>query len=196
MRVRLLKDLSDDSQYLLEGIKNGSAEAFELFYERYHAFVYSVAFKVLQDPLEAEDICHDIFIEISHKAESYNPKKGSVEAWLAIRTRSRSIDLLRRKQKIMTEELPEPNKAVNLNPVEEKVIQRLDHQLVLSALNQLPEAQRKAVYGSYFKEFTHRDLAARLKQPLGTVKSLVRYGIKNMRKQLVQSRTIEREGDE
>ena len=195
MRVRLLKDFSDDSQYLLEGIQNGSEEAFELFYERYHAFVYTVAFKVLQDQLEAEDICHDIFIEISNKAATYNPKKGSVEAWLAIRTRSRSIDLLRKKKKVITEELSEPITVTEFNPVEEKVFQRIDQQLVLSALNQLPEAQRKAVYGSYFKEFSHRDLAAKLKQPLGTVKSLVRYGIKNMRKQLVQIKS-DREGDE
>ncbi|MBS4196168.1 RNA polymerase sigma factor [Lederbergia citri] len=185
-----MSDVSVESRNLLEGIANGSASAFELFYDRYYAFVYSVAYKILQDKLEAEDMCHDIFIEISQKAHTYDSSKGSVEAWLAIRTRSRCVDLIRKKRDVLSDEVEaKKEKASNESylPVDEIVIQNLDKQLIVNAMNSLPDSQRNAIYGSYFQQYTQKELSSYLKVPLGTVKSLVRYGIKNLRKQLLPS---------
>nr|WP_280518696.1 sigma-70 family RNA polymerase sigma factor [Lederbergia wuyishanensis] len=185
---------------MLEGIANGSVDAFELFYDRYYAFVYSVAYNLLKDKLEAEDICHDIFIEISNKAHTYEPSKGSVEAWLAIRTRSRCVDLIRKKREVLSDEVEKKKENTSIEsyiPVEEKVIRNLDKELIVNALNKLPFPQKNAIYGSYFQQFTQKELAGYLKMPLGTVKSLVRYGIKNLRKELLSQKDFNSlKGDE
>lgn|SRR5690606_3024393 len=184
---------SEDGHYLLEQIENGSQEAFEMFYDRYHSFVFSIAYKVLQKEQEAEDICHDIFIEISKKASTYEKSRGSIEAWLAIRTRSRCLDLIRRRRELLTGDINEERETSlpsHQLSVEDKVITRFEQQLIYKALKKLPLPQQKAIYGSYFNNFSHRELAEKLKVPLGTVKSLVRYGIKNLRKELQQSKSF------
>ncbi|MCJ8009272.1 RNA polymerase sigma factor [Lederbergia wuyishanensis] len=195
-----MSNVSVDSCNLLEGIANGSVDAFELFYDRYYAFVYSVAYNLLKDKLEAEDICHDIFIEISNKAHTYEPSKGSVEAWLAIRTRSRCVDLIRKKREVLSDEVEKKKENTSIEsyiPVEEKVIRNLDKELIVNALNKLPFPQKNAIYGSYFQQFTQKELAGYLKMPLGTVKSLVRYGIKNLRKELLSQKDFNSlKGDE
>ncbi|MBW8350082.1 sigma-70 family RNA polymerase sigma factor [Bacillus sp. IITD106] len=186
----IVSNVSVESRNLLEGIANGSASAFELFYDRYYAFVYSIAYKVLQDKLEAEDMCHDIFIEISHKAHTYDPSKGSVEAWLAIRTRSRCVDLIRKKREVLSDEVEAKKEKAsyeNYLSVEEIVMRNLDRQLIADAMNSLPVSQRNAIYGNYFHQYTQKELSSYLKVPLGTVKSLIRYGIKNLRKQFLSS---------
>ncbi|WP_062104879.1 RNA polymerase sigma factor [Bacillus niameyensis] len=179
-----------DGKSLLEGIAASSVEAFEMFYDHYHAFVYSIAINILKDKQEAEDITHDIFLEISKKAATYNPERGSVESWLAIRTRSRCVDLLRKKKEIPTDEDHEQSYSTSQNLIEETVMLHLDRQLIVKALKKLPDSQRTAVYGNFYENFTHREIAERLKLPLGTVKSLVRYGLKNLRKQLVRSKSL------
>lgn len=184
---------SENSQHLLESISCGSIESFGDFYEMYRGFVFSIAYKILANKEEAEDICHDVFIEIAKNAHTYNQSRGSIEAWLAIKTRSRSVDLLRKKREIVLDEIERKKEQMEANKhisIEEKVMLKLDKELIGAALNKLPEPQRAALYGSYFEQFTHKELAAKLHKPLGTVKSLVRYGIRNLRKQLTDSRRV------
>ncbi|GAA0326160.1 sigma-70 family RNA polymerase sigma factor [Bacillus carboniphilus] len=188
-----MNEISKDNQCLMEGIQNGSLEAFEKFYTQNYAFVYSLAYKILQDTQASEDVCHDVFIEISQKAHTYSKERGSIEAWLAVRTRSRSIDYIRKKREVLSNDIErekENSRDERTSPVDEKVMENMDRQLVLSALKQLPEPQAKAIYGNYYESIPHKELASKLKQPLGTVKSLIRYGVKNLRKQLEQAKGL------
>jgi RNA polymerase sigma-70 factor (ECF subfamily) len=163
----------------------GSVDAFDRFYARYAPFVMQIALRTLGERMEAEDVCHDVFLEALRRGHSYDPDRGSLEAWLAVMTRSRCLDRLRRSKRIVQTEEPALKLAHATAPAaEEHAVAHMEREAVRHALGHLPAEQRMAVIGNYFDEETQRELSDRLKVPLGTVKSWIRYGIRNMRKQL------------
>lgn len=175
-------DENQRSIQLLKNIALGSRHSFDLFYEEYVDFVFQIALPIVGDYKEAEDVTHDVFLEVFEKARQYNPKKGSIKAWLAVKTKSRSIDRLRKKKPLLV------NKLEGLFEKEDKgadifVLNEIEHSIIQEALNELPEEQREAIIRSYFNGESHREIAEKMKKPLGSVKSLIRYGINNLRKQ-------------
>ena len=74
-----------------------SLQWFNDLYRQNASFVYKIALHLLNDPVEAEDLCHDVFLEIIQHPEQYDPERGSIKAWLGVKTRSRAIDRLRNK---------------------------------------------------------------------------------------------------
>jgi RNA polymerase sigma factor (sigma-70 family) len=176
-----------DEAYLLQKMKSGSKEAFELVYENYIHFIYKIAYSVLKDQKEAEDLCHDIFIEMMEKIYEYDQSRGSLKAWLAVKTKSRSIDKLRKKKAILVDEYEEfvtKHRGSHSN-TEDNVISNIQKNVLKDALDDLPVEQRQVLEKAYFEGRTQRELANQLKKPLGTIKSLVRYGLNNLRKQKV-----------
>ncbi|MBR8658330.1 MAG: hypothetical protein DF221_11705 [Brevibacillus sp.] len=176
-----------EGERLLMEMGRGSRAALEAFYERYAAFVYRIALRMLHDPMEAEDLCHDIFLEAYRTAAQYDRQRGSVEAWLAVKTRSRCMDRLRRIQASQQREQTAATHQLQDDSVEESVLAKLERETVRNVLNRIPEAQRQAVYGAYFQAKTHRELAEIMARPIGTIKSLIRYGLHNLRKQLAET---------
>ncbi|AZN41197.1 RNA polymerase sigma factor [Paenibacillus albus] len=175
--------LPEDDGYTLRTMCEGSVEAFELFYERYAPLVMKVALRVLHDRMEAEDVCHDVFLEVLRRGSSYDPQRGSVSSWLAILTRSRCLDRLRKTRRLVQSEQVEP--AAELAALtEELVLSRLRKDALVDSLQSLPANQRTAVIGSYYGSQTHRELSTEWNMPLGTVKSLIRYGLNHLRKQM------------
>ncbi|WP_207634180.1 RNA polymerase sigma factor [Halalkalibacter urbisdiaboli] len=164
----------------LREIEDGSAIAFEQFYDQYSSFVFGIALNILKNKNDAEDLCHDVFLEIYKNPSSYNRERGSVEAWIAVKTKSRCLDRLKRKKIAYgtDNDLADISDSSN---VEEKVLANVDRELVMGALQRLPELQRKVIYGNYFLGQSHRKLSEQLNRPLGTIKSLVRYGMNNMK---------------
>lgn len=186
-----------DEKRLLQEIANQSVAAFEQFYERYASLVLHIATRTVGDRMEAEDICHDVFLEVWKKADQYDPERGSVEAWLAVKTRTRSLDRLRRKQRwIPSAEQPQPEPLSAVKSTEESVFARLEREALRSALNNIPASQASALHGMYYEEQSQRELSERMNRPLGTVKSLIRYGLANIRKQLSQLGWLESSGGE
>lgn len=187
-----------DEERLLRDMANGSITAFELFYEKYASLVLHIALRIVKDRMEAEDICHDLFLEVWKKAGQYDPKRGSIEAWLAVKVRSRSLDRMRKKQRlpIAPEENATLEQASTAAAAEENVLSRLDREVLGQALSKIPPAQARALQGMYYEAKTQRELAANMNRPLGTVKSLIRYGLDNIRKQLSQSGWLESLGGE
>lgn len=175
-----------EMRLLLDEMRSGSLAAFERFYEHFASLVFQIAYKMTGDRMEAEDVCHDVFLEIFHKADQYDPARGSLEAWLAVRTKSRALDRMRKKQRVKLE----PVKAERVESAEfpisteERVVTRLEREAVLTALSNIPDPQRTAVYGMYYEFKTQRELSQKLHRPLGTVKSLIRYGLNSLRKEL------------
>lgn len=174
-----------ESAALLAEMCSGSAEAFEQFYERYMPLVYQVAMRVVGDRMEAEDVCHDVFLEVLRKGSGYDSRRGSIESWLAVMTRSRCLDRLRRQKR--TTLLQESDTAVfraggEPGP-EELVLDRMQREALVHALGHLPLRQRQAIVSQYYGNETQSTMSAALNVPLGTVKSWVRYGIHNIRKQ-------------
>ncbi|GIQ70236.1 RNA polymerase subunit sigma-24 [Xylanibacillus composti] len=173
---------------LLEGIAKGSGAAFSRLYERYNGMVMRIAWQVTKDWSEAEDVCHDVFIEVLRKAGQYDPSRGSIEAWLKVLARCRAKDRLRKRNRFVPladwEDSSVPVWFSVPESVELRVLQRLEAERVKRELDQIPDLQRAAVYGKYVATLSHKELAASLKRPVGTVKSLIRYGVRNVRKRL------------
>jgi RNA polymerase sigma-70 factor (ECF subfamily) len=136
--------------------------------------------------MEAEDLCHDIFVEVIDNPSQYDPARGSLEAWLAVKTKSRCLDRLRKKQtqkQKWTKLLSPLHQGESL---EEQVVTKWQAEMLHHAMEKIPAPQKRAVLGLYFQEKTQRELAEKMQRPLGTVKSLIRYGLNNLRKQLNQ----------
>ncbi|MCU9612865.1 sigma-70 family RNA polymerase sigma factor [Caldibacillus lycopersici] len=188
-------DDNERSIHLLKEITNGSRHAFDSFYQLYSSFVYNIAFHIVRDTGEAEDITQDVFIEILQKSKQYKATKGSVKAWIAVKTKSRAIDRLRKKQPLLI------NRLEGLLTMEEKgadlqFLIELEQHLVRSALEKIPLEQREVIIRSYFQGETHQQIAAIMDKPLGSIKSLIRYGLNNLRKQKTLVHWIESSGGE
>jgi RNA polymerase sigma factor (sigma-70 family) len=180
--------IREDDMELLSKLKQGDVQAFDRFYERFVPLVFRIAYQVSGDRMEAEDVCHDVFLEVFDKAVQYDPSRGSLKTWLSIRTRCRALDRMRQKRKIRVEAAPEDRWELGRMPVEtpeQCVLGKLEREALQRAMRTLPDSQRSAVYGTYYEFRTQKELAVLLHRPLGTIKSLVRYGLHNMKKQLL-----------
>ncbi|KJE28200.1 RNA polymerase sigma factor, sigma-70 family protein [Geobacillus kaustophilus] len=175
-----MEDRREDAELLAE-IAEGSRAAFDRFYEKYAPMVYHIALRIVGDEAEAEDVSHDVFLEILQKPHQFDPKRGSVQAFLAVKTKSRSLDRLRKKRDLLASRLEEA--ALKEKGAEFYFLRQLEQQVIIDALTHLPEEQRQAIIHFYFHGETHREIAAAMNKPLGSVKSLIRYGLRNLRKQ-------------
>jgi RNA polymerase sigma-70 factor (ECF subfamily) len=172
---------------LIRQIGIGDPEALSVLYDRYKTLVFSLAIKIVGSQEEAEDITLDVFTQIWENADKYHPEKGSVKVWLTSIARYRSIDALRRCKvrldinrpqwsDVQIETLPSndnPGQALEL---------KVTRHTVLEAIDSLPEDQQEVLAMAYFKGYTHRQIAAALNEPLGTVKTRIRLGLRKLRK--------------
>lgn len=175
----------EDMSEALRGMCEGDTQAFDRFYARYAPLVMQVALRMLGERMEAEDVCHDVFLEVLRRGKDYNPGRGSIEAWLSVMTRSRCVDRLRRHKRMAEKDkLLEQTIVPGTSSSEELALRHLQQEAVKEALNMLPSKQRDAVTYSYYSPHTQKELSAAWNVPLGTVKSWVKYGLSNMRKHL------------
>lgn len=169
----------------LAKLAKGDLSAFDALYRRYAATVYQIALHILQDVSDAEDVCHDVFLEMLQHPEQFDPTRGSLQAWLAVKTKSRAIDRLRQKQRQQAAaQWREP--APSWDPTSEDAFGQLEKEQLHEALKRLPPSQREAITATYFHAMTHQEWSRMTGHPLGTVKSWVRYGLKNIKKNLIQ----------
>src|SRR5438067_517697 len=150
-------------------------------YDRYSGIVYSVALRVLGDTGAAEDVLQDVFMQLWRKPEAFDANRGSLAAWLAVIARHRAIDTLR-KRKPETD-VSEVVIALDLD-LEEGAGRKIAIEKVRGALAGMPAEQRKAVELAFFEGLTHSEVAARLGEPLGTVKTRIRSALQSLRKVL------------
>ncbi|MEK3882656.1 sigma-70 family RNA polymerase sigma factor [Paenibacillus sp. PL2-23] len=172
---------------VLRDMCEGSSEAFDRFYSHYVPLVMRIACRLLGDRMEAEDVCHDIFLEAIRKGRQYSPDRGSVDAWMAVMTKSRCMDRMRKLSRTVVVHDAEEAERFQVEPgPEEKTLVSMERRAVRDALEELPEQQRNALVTAYYRHRTHRELAEEWEVPLGTVKSWIRYGIHNLRKSLTR----------
>lgn len=173
-----------DDQALLRQIIMGQEDALAVLYDRYGRLVFSVAWQMVHDYQSAEEITLDVFDRAWRSGQTYRPDRGSVSTWLAGMARNRAIDLLRRES-VRPEyvNLSWANTAGELPPrqPEATVASRQEQEWVRHALAQLPSEQREVLALAYFGGYSHRDIAQRLQQPLGTVKTRLRLAMQKMR---------------
>lgn len=175
---------------LVEKIRQGDQPALDLLYKRYSAPVYSLVWKILQNSEEAEDVALEVFWQVWRQADRYDPARGAPPAWIFTLARSRAIDRLRarNRREDRTISIDDPN--LHFDPLDENaspdqvVSFRQSRDAVRAALEKLSPVQREAVELAFLKGMTHVEIAEKLGQPLGTVKTRIRQGLIRLRKHL------------
>ena len=161
--------------------------AFEEIYDRYGDLVYSTAFRVLRDPHLAEDISQEVFVRLWRKPDSYVAERGRFLTWLISVTRNRAVDEVRTRGRRQRHETASPEEQERELPAGAANDPALNAQLaeqrriVRAALAELPPDQRQVIELAYFGGLTQREIADRLAQPLGTVKTRIRLGMQKLR---------------
>jgi RNA polymerase sigma-70 factor (ECF subfamily) len=176
-------DLPDDSIHLLQQIAGSDREAFRRFYERYATLAFTFALRLLGSRADAEDLLQELFLQVWRQAQSYSPERGSPEVWLITMTRSRAIDKLRSmRRRGMSPFSPDASSRLEVGVPVAPPTQASEAKLTLQGvLAKLPEAQRIVLELAYFDGLTQSEIAARLGEPLGTVKTRMRAGLERLR---------------
>jgi RNA polymerase sigma-70 factor (ECF subfamily) len=165
----------------------GDERAFAELYDRHARLVFSLALRILQDRADAEDIVQEVFAQVWSQAGRYDGSRGSVAAWMLMLTRSRAIDRLRAKRSRpeaagdagAAEAVVDAAAAQDLELLSAEQVTRLQQ-----ALKDLPDAHRRALELAYYEGLTHVEVAARLAEPLGTVKTRIRQAVMKLRESL------------
>jgi RNA polymerase sigma-70 factor (ECF subfamily) len=178
---RPLAHLSDEALVALAARSDSSALA-EL-YDRYGRIAYGLALRILRDEALAEDAVQDGFLAVWRTAARFIPERGKASAWILTLVHRRAVDVVRREERRRAESLervPEPGGG----SVDEDAWLRLQRGRVQDALRQLPDPQREAIELAYYGGFSQSELAEKLGQPLGTIKSRMFSGLARLRELL------------
>ncbi|MBD1824274.1 sigma-70 family RNA polymerase sigma factor [Cyanobacteria bacterium FACHB-DQ100] len=170
---------------LYQALRAGQKEALGTLYDRHAALVYGLALKALGNPQEAEDLTQDIFLNLA-KSTTYDPRRGSLRTFLAVLTRSRSIDRVRSRstsRSFLDRFRSSSTEMASESPLEQ-VFQTEQSQEVRAALAQLPESDRQILRLAYYDGLSQSEIAARLSLPLGTVKTKTRRSLLKLRQTL------------
>jgi RNA polymerase sigma-70 factor (ECF subfamily) len=179
-----------DDEILIRLIAVEQADSLAELYDRYSRLIFSLAVNIVGDSATAEEITLDVFTQVWEKAEMYQPEMAKVNTWLTNIARNRSIDILRRRgarrdgHHVDWFSLSPDQLSTNNNP-EESAALSLIRKRVRRAVSELPEDQKEALSLSYFKGYSHRQIAEKLNQPLGTVKTRIYLAMKKLRSMLV-----------
>jgi RNA polymerase sigma-70 factor (ECF subfamily) len=184
-----IRNLADEE--VMQLVQGGSPRAFELLYDRHGAAAFSLAYRMVGNRVMAEDISQEAFLAIWRSRLRYDQGRGSVRTWVLGIVHNRAIDALRRslvhdRRRETAEGIEERHEAPDRTEVE--AARREEARSVRSALDTLPEEQRRTIELAYFGGFSHSQIAELLDMPIGTVKGRMRLGLDKLRQQLAEGR--------
>jgi RNA polymerase sigma-70 factor (ECF subfamily) len=169
---------------LLARIARGDHEAFREFYDAYASLAFGLIRRILRDREAAEEVLQEVFWQIWRDAATFDPRRGGPEAWLVMRAKTRAIDKLRSiRRKEQTFVAPvDDGVAAGADPrADDPAVAAADRTLVEGALARLPDPQRRVIELAFFGGLTQSEIAARLREPIGTVKTRARLGLERLR---------------
>jgi RNA polymerase sigma-70 factor (ECF subfamily) len=170
---------ADADAALVAAIAAGDRRALAELYDLYGGVLLALALRIVRDRREAEDLLHDVFLEVWRSARDYDPTRGRVRTWLTIRMRSRALD----QQK---------SARISRHAGDDSILERVadeagdpagspDRARVRAAVLALPLEQRQVLELAYFEGLSCSEIAARIEAPIGTVKSRVASGLGKLR---------------
>ncbi len=185
---RQLLDMSDAD--LVELTAGGNPDALGVLYDRYSGAVFAFAFRILGDRAVAEELLQEVFFRFWKQARAYSEQRGSFITWLLSITHNMAIDELRRRGR-------RPQRADAEDPVlllanvrdkdpsvEDRALMTTLRDQIGEAMQSLPVAQRDTIVMAYFEGLTQREIAEELQEPLGTIKTRMRLGMRKLRETL------------
>lgn len=164
----------------------GDMDAVAELYDAHAPRVFALARRILGNDSDAEDVLQDVFAQAWQTADRYDRDRASVAGWLLMITRTRAIDRIRARRArpdLDGPALPEHIVTVDM-PAPERIVAAEDAGRVRDALLALPEVQRTALELAYFDGLTQSEIAAKLSEPLGTVKTRIRTALATLRARL------------
>jgi RNA polymerase sigma-70 factor (ECF subfamily) len=177
------------SAALLPAVARGDVASFEALYDRYSSTLYAVLLRILGNPEDAQEVLQEAFVKAWTNARMFDAARGSEVAWLISIARSRGIDRLR-SRKVRTDRENDAGREVSIRATHvhstgaDMAIQSQERIAVRGALAELPVAQRKALELAYFEGLSQTEIAERLQEPLGTIKTRMQLGMKKLRESL------------
>jgi RNA polymerase sigma-70 factor, ECF subfamily len=172
---------------LLVRLLQRDVSAFEQLYDRHARLVYGLVLRILQQASTSEEVVQDVFLQLWRNADQYDASRGPFVPWLCTMARNRALDHLRLKSERQRrrEDLPEELPTIVVAPEYEKALdEKRRAERVRALMASLTPQQKKAIELAYFEGLSHSEIAATLKEPLGTVKSWIRNGLLRLKEGL------------
>lgn len=174
---------SADSE-LIQSLRSRDPDAMMALYDRFGKLIYSIILRTVRDSALAEDLTQETFLRVWNRIGTFSEEKGNLEGWLVTVARNRTFDYLRAVRNtpeatsIASSEL---ERAAWSAPPENPTNRIVDRKVVTEALNKLNPDQREVIELTHFEGMTQIEIAEQIRKPLGTVKGLVRSGLKVLR---------------
>src|SRR5512146_3015894 len=178
----ITQDRSIQDVHLLSRITHADSAALSELYDRYSRLIFSIAYHIIGESAAAEEVTQDVFVLVWNKAASLDPEQGKVLTWLTSVTRHRAIDHYRRLKvrpeghAIGWDECCEED-SDSEQTVEPDLITSEQRNMLIQSLSILPPDQREALTLAYFHGLTQQEIAVKLAQPLGTIKTRIRLAL-------------------
>lgn len=176
---------------VVQDMARGEERAATVLYDKHAGAMFGLALRIVGESADAEEVVLDAFAQAWRDAARFDGSRGSVLGWLTTITRTRALDLVRargRRAKVTDTAsvvLDEPAGMGSGHAAPDALVQDAETTVaVQGALQRLPEAQRTAIELAFYEGLTHHEVAARLQQPLGTIKTRIRQGLLKLRETL------------
>jgi RNA polymerase sigma-70 factor, ECF subfamily len=190
LKFNAKEEVSSDAA-LAQRLLRRDVNAFEQLYDRHSRIVYSVVLRILRQVSTAEEVVQEVFLQVWRNSSQYDARRGPFIPWLVTLARNRALDHLRLKserQRRLEEQPSDPIGGMPQVAFEPQYEQALDEkrraERVRSLIASLPSQQRRAIELAFFAGLSHSEIAAALKEPLGTVKSWIRNALLKLKEEL------------
>jgi RNA polymerase sigma factor (sigma-70 family) len=180
-----LAQVSDEA--LVSLVASSDEQALAELYDRFGRVAYGLALRILRDEALAQDAVQEAFLGVWRSADRYLPERAKASTWILTLVHRRAVDLVRREDRRRGEPLDDAPEPVALSTVEGEATLGFQRRVVQEALKGLPADQREALELAYYGGLTQSELAERLGQPLGTIKSRMFMGLARLRDLLAQA---------